>query len=80
MKIKTQFKMIEDVTNFVAAANKSLDEVWITVPDSRLCIDGKSLMGMFSIDTTKPFQVETDDDEIAGHLMTFFPDVSSYVD
>lgn len=80
MKIETRFTTIQDVGNFVAIAQKSLDEVWVTKPKSRICIDGKSLMGMFSIDTTSKFYIETKDDEVAGYIMTHFPDVSSYVD
>ncbi len=80
MKIQTKFITMKDVTDFVEMANRSRSDIWVTKANSRICVDAKSLMGMFSIDTSTDFIIETDDDEIADYILTVYPDVSKYID
>lgn len=63
--MKTQFiKMgaVSDITSFVKIAS-SIDGD-ILVKKGRYCIDGKSLMGMFSLDLTNGAIVEYPEDAI----------------
>ncbi len=80
MLIRTKLTTIQDVTDFVNVANQSLDEAWVTKDGSRVCINAKSLMGMFSIDTASGFIVDTPDDDIAEFLFKVAPDDTSYLD
>ena len=54
--IQVALSSIEDVKKFVAAANQCPVEV--DVCSGRYIVDAKSIMGMFSIDLSKPFRVE----------------------
>ena len=52
---------VRDVAEFVAAANKVNGAVYARRGD-KISVDAKSLMGMFSIDPSSPFNVEYNDD------------------
>ena len=52
---------VRDVAEFVAAANKVNGAVYARRGD-KLSVDAKSLMGMFSIDPSIPFDVDYLDD------------------
>lgn len=52
---------VRDVAEFVAAANK-VNGVVYARRGNKISVDAKSLMGMFSIDPSSPFNVEYDDD------------------
>ena len=72
--MKTQFvKMgaVSDITTFVKIAS-SIDGD-ILVKKGRYCIDGKSLMGMFSLDLTNGAIVEYPEDaiELENFLMNY---------
>ena len=72
--MKTQFvKMgaVSDITTFVKIAS-SIDGD-ILVKKGRYCIDGKSLMGMFSLDLTNGAIVEYPEDaiELENFLMKY---------
>jgi phosphotransferase system HPr-like phosphotransfer protein len=53
--IKIRLHTIEDVKMFVTAANMQLSD--IDVVSGRYTIDAKSLLGIFSLDLTKPVEV-----------------------
>lgn len=52
---------VRDVAEFVAAANRAKGAVYARRGD-KLSVDAKSLMGMFSIDPSIPFDVDYLDD------------------
>lgn len=53
-----QIEKIREVADFVAAANKVTGNVYARKGDSKVVVDGKSLMGMFSIDPSTPVTIE----------------------
>lgn len=53
--IKIRLHTIEDVKMFVTAANMQVSD--IDVVSGRYIIDAKSLLGIFSLDLTKPVEV-----------------------
>ena len=53
---------IQDIYDFVAQA--SLVNGDVLIKKNSYCIDGTSLLGMFSIDTTKPVTVSFPSDEV----------------
>ena len=55
-KIKISLDKIADVKEFVGLVSKCSDDV--TVGVGRFAVDAKSIMGIFSIDLTKPLNVE----------------------
>lgn len=63
MKMKTkviQIDKVRDVAEFVAAANRAKGPVYARRGD-KISVDAKSLMGMFSIDPSTPFDVVYDE-------------------
>lgn len=58
-----EINKVRDVAEFVAAANKVNGAVYARRGE-KLSIDAKSLMGMFAIDPSSPFDVEYDDDNV----------------
>ena len=65
---------IADVTNFVGAASAVIGDVIAT--KGRFCVDCKSIMGMFSIDTSTGFTVEYPETAIdfENYIMKFKAD------
>ncbi len=55
---KISLSSINDVKNFVNAAGKQMCD--IDIVSGRYVIDAKSIMGIFSIDLTKPVTVNVD--------------------
>lgn len=55
-KMKISLDKIADVKEFVGLASKCNDDVTVNV--GRFAADAKSIMSMFSIDLTKPLNVE----------------------
>ncbi|NMA37433.1 MAG: HPr family phosphocarrier protein [Papillibacter sp.] len=53
--LKVRLHTIEDVRMFVTAANMQVSD--IDVVSGRYTIDAKSLLGIFSLDLTKPVSV-----------------------
>ena len=58
MKITLRLKTIDDVKDFCKTAMKIPSEVYATEGQCR--VDGKSLMGIFSLDLSNPIVVEVD--------------------
>ena len=53
--IRIRMNTIEDVKHFVTAANAQVSD--IDVVSGRYLVDAKSLLGLFSLDLTKPVDV-----------------------
>lgn len=53
-----QIEKIREVADFVAAASKVTGDVHARKGESKVVVDGKSLMGMFSIDPSSPVIIE----------------------
>ena len=63
---------IETVKNFVTFANKF--DFPVNLISERLVINGKSIMGIFSLDLSQPLQVEVDESfpvEFKEQIKTF---------
>ena len=56
IKITVCLNQITDIAEFVILASKCADDV--VVKSSRFAVDGKSIMGLYSLDLTKPLNVE----------------------
>lgn len=54
MKIK--LNMVTDVADFVELCSKCIGDVF--VHSGRFIVSGKSILGMYSLDLTKPIEVE----------------------
>lgn len=63
---EVQFVNIADVKNFCNAAMKADGKV--SVISGHYCIDGASLMGLFSLDLTQPVLVKYDDEDFADAI------------
>lgn len=64
---------INDVKNFVNIVNKYEFDVDLT--SGRYVVDAKSIMGIFSLDLSKPIKVEVHDDNCDA----FINDLKAYV-
>ena len=56
IKITVSFDKITDIKDFVSLASKCRDDV--TIGSGKFTVDAKSIMGLFSLDLTKPLKVE----------------------
>ena len=54
-KLTVKLSTIDDVKNFVSAANMQFSD--IDVVSGRYVIDAKSILGLFSLDLSKPIEV-----------------------
>lgn len=68
---KITLNTIDSVKDFVAKANKSTHE--ISVLSGRYCVDGKSLLGMFSLNLTHAVEVV-----VTGEDKEFFEAIQTY--
>jgi phosphotransferase system HPr-like phosphotransfer protein len=66
-------KSINDVKEFVNTVNKYDFDVDLT--SGRYVVDAKSIMGIFSLDLSKPIKVEVHDDNCA----TFLDEIKSFI-
>ncbi len=74
-KFSVQLTSIGDVKQFVnTACNQPFD---IDIVSGRYIIDAKSIMGIFSVDLSKPITVEVHGTEADGKA--FFESVKAYV-
>lgn len=55
-KITVSLDKIADIKDFVNLVSKCRDDV--TIGSGRFAVDAKSIMGLFSLDLTKPLKVE----------------------
>ena len=56
VQINVLIDKISDISEFIMLASKCQDDV--VVKSGRFAIDGKSIMGLYSLDLTKPLKVE----------------------
>jgi phosphotransferase system HPr-like phosphotransfer protein len=61
--IEINLNSIESVKKFVNLAGKCKGDVDIVTSDSRYVVDGKSIMGIFSLDLSKTVYMICRDDE-----------------
>ncbi|NLV51450.1 MAG: HPr family phosphocarrier protein [Clostridiales bacterium] len=74
-KFFVKLHTIDDVKNFVSAANMQCAE--IDVGSGRYIVDAKSVLGLFSLDLSKPLQVEVHGTE--NDAASFYEAVKSVV-
>lgn len=55
--MKINFNSVKDIQEFVTIVSKFPDD--IDVSSSRSMVDAKSIMGLFSLDLSKPVEVTT---------------------
>ena len=63
--LQVNLNSIERVKAFVQESMKVSTDVTITSLDGRYVIDGKSIMGIFSLDLTKNVNISYEDSEVA---------------
>ena len=56
IKITVSLDKVTDIKDFVSLVSKCSDDV--TIGSGRFAVDAKSIMGLFSLDLTKPLKVE----------------------
>lgn len=61
MMFEVKLNSIELVKRFVKIANNLPDEIEIYVRNGKYTVDGRSIMGIFSLDLTKVLTVEVDE-------------------
>ena len=60
---------VSKVKDFVALAQKYTAE--ITLSSGKYCVDGKSILGIFSLDLSKPVELKCDDENIYADFSDF---------
>ena len=68
---------IDDVKNFVTIAMKYTCDIILVA--GRYAIDGKSIMGVFSIDVTKPVELRLDIDGPKDDRDEFLAEIDKYI-
>ena len=58
--MKVKLNMVADVADFVELCSKCTGDVF--VHSGRFIVSGKSILGMYSLDLTKPIEVEFHND------------------
>lgn len=66
---KVRLSSIENVKNFVNAIRKS--DVKFELVSGRYVVDAKSIMGIFSLDLTKPLELRADTDVMPASVTPF---------
>ena len=78
--IKVQLTKIEEVIQFVTLANRCPHEVRVSTANdinaSSICVDGKSLMGVFSLDLSTPVYVDIPTEDCPPELIGFLEKIS----
>ena len=72
-KTKIKLVSIDDVKNFVRKANELDYDVDLSL--GKYTVDAKSIMGIFSLDLSKPIELEAHTDDAAE----FFADIKQYI-
>ena len=62
---------IQDVRNFVEIVNMS--DIEIDLSSGRYVVDAKSIMGIFSLDLSKPIQVDVHSDDADAFINELAP-------
>jgi phosphotransferase system HPr-like phosphotransfer protein len=74
-KLSINFKEIVDVEKFIKVAGKY--DFDVTLSQGKYDVDGKSLMGIFSLDITKPVELLVDDKGM--DTSKFFEEIREYI-
>lgn len=69
MKLEIKLQTIQDVKDFVNIANQHNTDV--TVQGGRYVVDGKSIMGLFSLDLMESLIVEAYDEPFINDIKKF---------
>ena len=75
--LKIKLNSTEDVKNFNAAAEKLVGD--IDVRCERYIVDGKSIMGLLSLNLTKPLTVEIINDSEENSVKAFKKEIESFI-
>ena len=76
MEFKILLKTIENVKNFVRIASLYKCDITVHSIDRRYILDATSLLGIFSLDLTKPLIVNIEDIEYAE---SFKKDIEKFI-
>lgn len=68
---------IDDVKNFVGAANACLHETLLR--SGNYCVNAKSILGVFSLDLDKPVELVIEGDKNAEDVKTFLQEIAGYI-
>lgn len=63
MKFCVDLNKVEDVKNFVKKAEKYDCDIIVRSQDRVFAVDGTSIIGLFSLDLSRPVEVEIKDNE-----------------
>lgn len=64
MEFLVDLNKVKDVKKFVSYAEKCNGDVLVRNQERAFLIDGKSIMGMFSLDLSRPVIVHVEDDNV----------------
>lgn len=64
MDFLVDLNKVKDVKQFVSCAEKCNGDVLVRNRERAFLIDGKSIMGMFSLDLSRPVSVHVEDDNV----------------
>lgn len=69
MKLKISLAKVSDVKKFTSFTQESASRV--TVQSDQYLVDGKSILGVFSLDLSDPVTVESDDNKLMKKVKEF---------
>lgn len=69
MKLKISLAKVSDVKKFISFTQESVSKV--TVQSDQYLVDGKSILGVFSLDLSDPVIVESDDNKLMKKVKEF---------
>ena len=69
MKLKISLAKVSDVKKFISFTQRSTSKV--TVQSAQYVVDGKSILGVFSLDLSDPVTVESDDSKLMKKVEEF---------
>lgn len=69
MKLKISLSKVSDVKKFISFTQESASRV--TVQSDQYLVDGKSILGVFSLDLSDPVTVESDDNKLMKKVKEF---------
>lgn len=67
-KVLVNINTVEEVSEFVKEVSKFPGEVHITLVSGRYVVDAKSLLGVFSLDLSKPVEVKVENEHPYAYI------------
>lgn len=64
--------LTSDVKRFVTATQACTGDVKVCSKDDKYCVDGKSILGLFSLDLSRPVKVYFEKEEEAEEVINLF--------